>query len=654
MFSRRKALLVAAIVVFCPNTYSSELTLQSEPMPLDTIKVNESESDTRSSINEINLKTYTGFSHVIDRSEFETRYSNLGELLNAIPGIQVKQTSGAGSAPTVSVRGSSGKQVNFFLDGLLINSPSSGIANIQHIPTVLIERVESYPDFTPAQLGNANLAGAVNFKTRQISEDEAGGHLQAAYGSFDTKHFELSAWNKFSDWQLMAAANHTSSDNNFDIDPEYFKSGYDERLNDGFRTTSYFIKADYLTNDLSNSWVLQYVDAHKELPTTLNLLRDDATLDDESWRLQTIFDHDIGDFSLAHRIYLSDENILYQDPNDNLGLRADVVDTQLTGVGMFNVLEYALDQHLLMLGLDLRHDDIKQRDKLGTYSNADSKRSTIVLSLADEWQIAAPWLLNVTYRSYWVDDKEASTVRNTETESDLTDHTMQLGLKWSVLKTLVLKANAGTAIRTPTLSEKFGLLGAYEGDPSLKTEKAKAVDLGFELNVATLSWYLSLYHKDIEDGIYQIYNSRGIGSPVNIGSAEILGIDSEIHWRPFTWLESNINISLLDTENQSDISNTNGKKLAGIYHDNLGAGFKILFSQFHAGFSYMLSKELYYNPANSVMADEKEDYSVYFTAFLDEVTLDLYLRNLKDRNHLDFNYLPTPGRSIMATVSYNF
>lgn len=107
---------------------------------------------------------------VITAREIENRASNLNELLARQAGVQIRQSGGAGSTSTVSIRGLEGKRVQIYLDGNPLNTPD-GSFGINDLPLQLIERVEIYKGTVPAELGGDGLGSAVNvvLKHREYS-----------------------------------------------------------------------------------------------------------------------------------------------------------------------------------------------------------------------------------------------------------------------------------------------------------------------------------------------------------------------------------------------------------------------------------------------------------------------------------------------------
>lgn len=629
---------------------------QSEPQDphhtdVEHMLVSDQQLEQRRSITDIDLASFTGFAKLIDRSEFDHRFVDFSDLLDTLPGIQVSQSGGTGTFSSVSVRGSSGKQVNIFLDGLLLNSPNSGSASVSRIPSVLIERVEAYPDFTPAQLGNANLAGAINFKSRDLGSAKPGAKLSLARGSFGLKNAEVSAWGKIAEWELIGGGSTLTTDNDFPVDPGIFTTTAKRRRNDGYTQDSVFLKAGRRWEGGQFTTLLQSSESEKELPTTLNQLRDNATLDNQSWRLQSVLDYQIGKIDIGHRAFVAGERDTYRDPDSTVGLGEDHTETELDGVGLFNTARLIAGEHEWVMSLELRQDDITQQDKLNREDLIDAQRNTAILALANSWCINDQWLVNATLRQYWVEDEVDFSLRDFAASDDIDESAVNVGAQWRPSAHLIVKANAGLLVRIPTLSEKFGSRGLFEGNADLQPEQALNFDTGVALTWPRFNLDANIFYRQTDDGIVTLFDSRGVGQPQNIAQSETVGIESEASYRLTEWLTINANATLLDTENQSNIRAAKGKQLPGIYHQSAGAGLIANTGIARFEVHYQHHDELYYESANAVEADAKKELNVSATTSWRALTLDFSAHNLLDENFLDMNRFPTPGRSYVITVS---
>ncbi|MFH1893997.1 MAG: TonB-dependent receptor plug domain-containing protein [Candidatus Zixiibacteriota bacterium] len=116
---------------------------------------------------------------VIDHSSPEFQSSeSLAQLLDRIPEIMVNYTGSKLGEATVSVRGGRAKEVLVLLDGVSINSPITGVADINSVAMSSVSRVEFYEGGVSPQFGSGAVGGVLNIITnshRGNSTLEAGG-----------------------------------------------------------------------------------------------------------------------------------------------------------------------------------------------------------------------------------------------------------------------------------------------------------------------------------------------------------------------------------------------------------------------------------------------------------------------------------------------
>lgn len=599
------------------------------------------------------LHQYTGFAKSIERESFAYQFTSMDNVLKQANTVQVKQTGGLGSYSSVSLRGSSGKQVNMFLDGMLLNSAFSGASNIQLLPSVLIEQVTVFPDFTPVNLGNANIGGAVNFTSRDIKPDELGGQLQLGFGSFGSYQQQLTGFANVDGWQLMGAYQRQKADNDFSVDEMIFRSNEPKRQNDSYQSDNGFIKLGKQFSDVNWQLYAQAGNSNKHLATVSNQNNDNAFLDNKTRRLQTILDYSAGNWLFSHRFFYATEAEVYSNEIGTVALKRDEIETQQEALGVFNAASVFIGAHELIASLDLRQDDIIKDDRLVGVRKTDGQRQTAVLALADHYQATDNWLITVTGRNYWLDDDVNFVSDNQRYQKSQQHQALAIGTQYQPLEFLLLKTNVGKSVRIPYLSEQYGSGGLFEGNRYLKPETANSFDAGFVLAFAKWQFEAAGFYRDITDGIYMFYNN-GIGKPNNIGESKLLGGEAELAISPTEWFEWRASTVLMDSENLSKVKNFKGKKLPGIYHVNYGTEliFKGKLWRFRTDYQYY--DELHYSNANAVKADSQNMINSSLSFFIEPIVLNFTVRNWLDENFLDFNQMPTPGRSFWATITLNF
>jgi iron complex outermembrane receptor protein len=69
---------------------------------------------------------------------------------------------------------------------------------------------------------------------------------------------------------------------------------------------------------------------------------------------------------------------------------------------------------------------------------------------------------------------------------------------------------------------------------------------------------------------------------------------------------------------------------------------------------YVLNKELYYDTANLLEAEDKKELNVGLSWLLGHFLLTLEANNLQDNQYEDFNGYPLPGRSFFGAITYKY
>jgi vitamin B12 transporter len=156
-----------------------------------------------------------------------------GELLGALPGVVVRATSPGGPV-TVSVRGGAPDDVLVLLDGVVLNDPLTGEADLSTVSADAIQSLEVLPGARSARYGPRAEAGVILIQTRAESparEVSGGvGSLGAASAALVWGGTEPVAWGAGAEWSTLSGV--------FDFEiPGEAGGGSGRRVNADARTT---------------------------------------------------------------------------------------------------------------------------------------------------------------------------------------------------------------------------------------------------------------------------------------------------------------------------------------------------------------------------------------------------------------------------------
>ena len=106
---------------------------------------------------------------------------DVGELLSAVPGLVVTRSGGPGQPTQASIRGSSAAEVLVVVDGVVANSPLTGVADLSQLSLATVERVTVLEGAQSSRFGGRALAGAIVVETRRAAGE---GSLSMDAGSW--------------------------------------------------------------------------------------------------------------------------------------------------------------------------------------------------------------------------------------------------------------------------------------------------------------------------------------------------------------------------------------------------------------------------------------------------------------------------------------
>lgn len=613
----------------------------------------------------------TGAARVIEREAFSNRITSLADVLGEETGVQIRSTGGMGNPAAISIRGSSSKQVQVYLDGMLLNDPVTGGVDLSLYSLQDIGEIRTYPGSPPARFARAGVGGVVS-----MTSLEAGGEPETratvGAGSFGSREAGLFTSGGRDDFSYWLSFNHREADNDFEYEnrSDWFNP------NDGETTTRR--NADFDQDSISGKFgyelgesrridaLLQWRDSERGIPTIQNFRDNDATLETLSRRLQLHF-QDLGAFDghlhQSHRLVWSNTEEHYRDRRGFIGTGGNRnTRTRTRELGGNSSLSWLQGGHVISGTVDVSRASQKETDYLGTRPRLDRERIQVTTALSHEWTSRSGALATeAVVRQYDVyDDSEQLAANNSVSRIDT--HTSyngwHLGGRYRAVSWLELYANVGRQIRVPTLRERYGERGLFVGNPELEAEEALSYEAGLRLTHARGSLEITGFRRDLDPGIVAIYDARGVGQYVNI-AAEVHGVEIEAQYRPLDFWTLSASGTSQDSENDApNVADRDGKQLPGVYHESLRLASAWELGPFRLAVDYRQDDELFYDAANILPADTRETVGASLSWRRQwragETRLNLEVRNATDELYQDFNRFPSPGRSYFVNLQQSF
>ena len=413
----------------------------------------------------------------------------VGEALAYLPEVYVRALGGPGALQEISIRGTASAHALVLLDGVPLNSPAQGLAQLQTIPIDLVERIEVLRGPFSAIYGSGALGGVVHIVTRRAP----GAAARAGAGTHGTAHAGLTLARRQDGAGLRLDAVHDRSQG-FRTNSDYAGSTLAGRLTldlDAGRTVSL---------GLSHFAADQGVPGSTVFPSPLARQLTGRTVVDALWRLE-------GPVARTLRAWALADDITYTDAAFALRTR-----TRATALGLEGQAVWSrAPAHVVTAGWDV------QRHAVDMQSSSLFGSSTL---LQDAWVGAL----------YVASDRAVghATLLSTGLRVDL--HSVygsqlnpRLGLVRQLDERTTLRAAVGRTFRGPSF-----LLLFFPGcsNPALVPERAWAADVGLERTLAPqLVGRVVAYATAATDLI------RSGCPPVNVDRASIVGASAELEGR---------------------------------------------------------------------------------------------------------------------------
>jgi iron complex outermembrane receptor protein len=616
---------------------------------------------------------------------------NLGDLLERTSGLHVVRSGGLGDYLGVSIRGSSERQVNVYVDGVLQNQASDPAYLLADWDLARIDRIEVYRGLAPEQLAGAPMGGAINIVTRKEMRGKAL-RVSAGTGSFGT--FRAGAGGEYlgEKWRLHGQVARNQSrgdfpyydDNGTEFTPGRFPDGAPRRGEDdlvrkirrnnahGFTEAAGDVNVQ-VTPSISAGGQADVSGLNKQIPSPY------ASQADSS--VPSTFRESARTFLRGYVGWAGREGEATLDLSGNF-LRDLYVDTGLgrgvVGVGRDDDRNRYTDAIATLWG----------RRRLGGGFACSALLSYAVSRYRYEDRHLGqtyPWIVRYIGEGKLTPSfaagrhaAQVSLSANLELQEpyasglhsgsglaqDAWDGHWALrgGYRYQALAWLAFAANAGNSYRVPTFLEKFGDRGALVGSPDLKPEAAVNASLGSEMRWSAGSLDLEGFASQGRRIITLIQASQFVMHYDNSGATRIIGVEARGTARPAAWSRTELDLTFQKAMSLSD-RGTEGYLLlpyrpltqASLRQAFTWRGWSCDVTGYYQGLAYPNASNrptLFDSYSHNTEWQSRWDLGMSWRVA--HLLVGASLRNAFDQRLFDFFNYPLPGRSFAATAQAEF
>ena len=489
---------------------------------------------------------------------------SIGELMANDPGIDWRtQGDSGGAAQTIHIRGMGGEATQVFINGVNINSPSLGLAEVGRLPLNNIANVEVVKGSGSLLYGTGAMGGTVSVFTKRPTRDIVNLTFEGGGGTNESYHLGFENGLFFSNTM-----------------GNYLTASYDET--DGFRSNSDLDHKDVSLNlvldngeKLDLSLYGQYLDREFGRPgvrppagTETYFVDGVAVYNGESASLLDRGGDEDGLIVLNAKSRLSDML--------NITVLADIISTEnynyLRYVNSFGVpvtlpgseswttntvyeiegdVDIAFsDKGDLLLGAEyIRYDwENESIDLDGTGQRLEESRKTI-----DE-DLHSTGIYGELQYQFLLPLKVLAGLRY-EDNSEFGNETLpRFGIIATPWQNMALKLSSGKHFGAPTPNDLFWPDDGFSrGNPDLLPETGWHSDVTWEQSLKDDSIFFSAsyFHWTIDDKIQWEPDSNGIYSPVNLRSFTGDGFEAGAKFQLMANFQFGMNYTYIDAVEES-------------------------------------------------------------------------------------------------------
>ncbi|NDV81997.1 TonB-dependent receptor [Bacteroides sp. 51] len=554
--------------------------------------------------------------------------ANLNNIIGRTTSVHIREEGGIGSDFDLSINGMSGNSVRYFLDGMPLDTKGSGVS-LSNLPTNIIDQVEIYKGVIPAHLGTDALGGAINIITKQDKKN----YLDASYsiGSFHTHKVSLNAQFIESKTGLIIkpilGINYSKNDytmKGVDVwseSADAYVPANRKRFHDDYFSLLGQIEVGFANKPWADAFFVSgsYSKVNKELQTgsVQSRVYGMAERESDAWNISARYkknnfllkdlllhaslsytwDHSLTT-DTAYRKYNWDGEYITSNRNEITG-RGRSIRHYKRPLTVINAnLDYKLNQHhSLNLNYQFNRTGNDRYDEVDdTFESANDIVTKHILGLSYSQSLFNEKMENIFFIKDYINQPN---IRQTDIPSVTGSRDVQgsttkkyfgygVGLRYTIMEPLSLKASYEHSVRLPLARELLGNGSTIYANVALKPENSNNVNITLfgtwhPASGHTLYYEASGFIRNVDNYIKaRVSETEGMMQYENVPAVHIKGVEGEVRYDWQNRLQLSANLSYQDARDQEKYQD-NGKPSPT--YDNRVPNRPWLFGSAEAGYT---------------------------------------------------------------------
>ena len=615
--------------------------------------------------------------------------ADMASVLDSASGTVVRRLGGLGAYAAVSLRGSSTRQVQVFLDGVPLNPDGAQAVNLSELPLSMLERVDIYRGNAPAAFLASPIGGVVHLVTR---DDDTPPSATVSYGTLQTARLSGSAHPNGSflghpsRGMLWMEGFTTQGNFRYFDDNATLYNAEDDGVKTRKNNDSHQVQAlgRWKAGEPKMQWTLTDSLLHRDeglpgptqSPTKtprLQTTRHLATLQAEGRARVNRWQGRLWHLARVES---------YDDRKGEIGSGAQHSSSrfQTTG-GMAHARWAAATSWLPGITLSVREDRFTSENLLMDQRSKPLLRTVATGVMSSEvWAVHEQITLSPVLQGTWFDPRDHTLPEDTSPDEASLTPLPRIGglIRPRATPGLHIKGNAGRYFRPPDFTELYGDRGAITGNPDLVPERGWQWDVGIRwapsapapvTHIADLTYFVNA----ADDQILYIQNSQRTAVPINFNRASTRGVEGAWTLTVQAWLDSQSNVAWTQSKNLTTSPQVRGNQLPGVPEWELSQATSVHVNDtLRLGHTFSYTAGNYWDATNLFLSAPRPIHGAFvrwnsgvWSAEVSVLNLTDQTTALVDRNPLsdqdntqipqpltDFIGYPLPGRAGLLTLRW--
>jgi len=612
--------------------------------------------------------------------------STVSEALDTMSGVTQDIQGGRGES-TLYIRGFDARRIGFFIDGVPAYVPYDGNIDYGRFLATDIEAIDVSKGYSSIAYGANTMGGVINIISKKPTK-EIEGSLKSSVifdsnAKFARQVSSLNMGTLQENYYIQLSANYANQDH-FRLSDDYQATVYQpsgDRLRSETEDYKINFKLGYFVDE-NTEIVLGYINQQGEKqqpPATDTDYSKEKYWDWPYWDKETIyvnaeksFDNS---FIKAVIYYDKFQNALYSYADDSystFNTKSFTYKNENDDYSYGTRLSYGMeiDKHSITFSANYKTDvhrgyDIGKTDSVTTLIDK-YEDNTLSFGIEDVYKLSeqVELLGGISY-----DRKEGEYAY--DQYSSIEELSLGTQENFNPQIALIYKPDTTSTIRT-SISRKTYLtsmkdrysrkLGLGEPNPDLKSEKSTYYELSYHKNIENLNMGLTGFIANVDDAIQNVVISDNgtpdntkddISQNQNIGDFQHRGIELDVDYKGANF-QAGGNYTYLSLVNRSDddakLIDVPKHQLFAYIRKDLASNVSMYANiKMRQGAYEQKMDRTYVKTPSFTTLDAKLVYKP-----MRNVTTELGIKNITDKNYLYDIAFPMPGREFFATLEYTF